>query len=365
MTVSVDKTTLAILVAVFVLTAGVVLVLQAIHPMTTAGVTIACEQINFDTVTDGEPDHSTSLLNTGLWVERVGVSDWHQLVFRIPSAWVAADSGRFGDDGYVTVIPDSPNSRIEITSELEAFSVRDIFIDGRANVSWRVSGNDHHVAIQSLQEPVPTELTVVLSTGDNLQLRLLDCAFLGRDEEILYQTESGVAEEVSFPVSFSTTEAILVSNSGRIEFDARVQVESLEEPLILIREINVVNVGCSVSEYTPDGRTRERNSLVRGSVNRPEYDPNDDYEIRSGEFFNAEPSVGYLQDFRVTPELAEASVVYQVKSLTVGSFEQAQQQLVRSRLDIVKNNQILILIYTISLATFGFITKYLLKRKEG
>ncbi|UCG50929.1 MAG: hypothetical protein JSW58_12105 [Candidatus Latescibacterota bacterium] len=365
MTVPIDKTSLIILIVVVVLTAGIVLVLQTIRPVTTASVTVTCEQINFDTVANGKADYSTSILNTGLWVESVSVSDWHQLLFRVPPAWAAEDSRRFVDNGLVTVVPNSPNSRIEIMSDLEAFSVRDVFIGGRVGVSWRVNGNEHHVTIRSHPESVPTELSVVLSTGDSLQLRLVDCAFLGRGSEMLHETKLGVAEEISFPVSFSRTEAILVSDSGRIQFDARVQAESSEEPLILIRDITVADVGCGVSEYTPDGRLRERNTLVRGGVLFPEYDPDDDYEIQSGEFVGAEPAVGQLAELRVTSGFAEASIVYQVKSLTVGSFDRAQQQLVRSKLDVVKNNQILILIYTTSLAVFVFITKYLLKRKES
>ncbi len=360
MSLTLNKSTLIIFIVIFLVTAGVALILQAIHPITKADVTITCEQINFDTVPENNT-HAAPLLNTGLWVKRVTVTDWDELVFRVPGARIPADLMSLTDEGLVTIVQGSPNGRMEIISDPDAFSVRDIFLKGAARISWGASNGDHRIAIQSHDKTAFHECSVSLSTADEVQLRLLDCAFLGRDKETLYEMASGVAEEMTFPISFSISEVVLISTSGRIKFDAHVQEESLEEGAVLIRDVNITNVGCSTSEYTPAGQTRERNTLLRGSVARPEYGPSEVFEVRPGEYIEAEPPVGHLQGFRVGPGFVEASVAYNVKSLTVGSGR-AQHQLVRSKLQDIKSNQMLIMIYATALAVFGFVTRFLKKK---
>jgi hypothetical protein len=363
MTLTLDKPTLIIFIVIFLITAGAALILGTIRPSTTADVSIVCEQINFDTLPE-EDVQTQSLLSTRLWVTGVTAMDWSELVFRVPGAWASTDSLFLTDNGVVTIVPNSANARIEILSVPDAFSVRDIFVKGSVRISWGVSNSNHRIAVQSHDNDVSHECSVVLSTGDNVQLRLLDCVFLGRDKEILYETTPGIAEEMVFPISFSTSEAVLISTSGRIKFTAHVQEESPEERTVLIRDINITNVDCLASEYTPAGQTRQRNTVLRGSVARRKYDPGDSFEIRQGEFIEAEPPTGYLEGIRAGSESVEASLMYHVNSLTVGS-ERAQHQLVRSKLQTVSSNQTLLLIYATAMAVFGFATRFLTKKKDN
>lgn len=360
-----DRRSVLVLLFVVIITAAVVLILHAMRPPTTASVTIACRQMNFDTSAQDIGGRSASLLGTRLWVEDVRVSTWKRVTFRVPPAWTKSNSHAGVSDPAVTIAPNSPNSRIELRSALEAFALRDIFVDGRATLSWRVSGDDQRIRVQPLADADGAEVSVVVSTGDSLTLRLLDCSFLGPDGELLYKTKSGVTEETMMPVSFATAEVNIVGDSGRIEVAARLQAEGREDPLIPIRGIDVANVNCGMREYTQSGTPQERNTLVRGSVHRPEYGADDGEEIRSGEFVDVEPAVGRLEALRVAPDLVEASVVYRARSLQAGAFENAKRQLVRSRLDAIMGNRMLLLIYTTSLAVFAFIMNYMLKKKES
>jgi hypothetical protein len=360
-----DKRSVVILLVVVILTAFAVVVLHAIRPPTTANVTIACQQVNFETTARGNNGQPVSLLATRLCVEDVRVSTWKRVTFRVPPAWAKRNSHPWVSGGSVTITPNSPNSRVELRSELEAFAVRDIFIDGRATLSWRVSGDDQRIHVQPIEGAGVTEVSVVVSTGDSLRLSLLECRFQGAGGETLYESKAGVTEEMVIPVSFATAEVNIVGNSGEVDMGARLQAEGREDPLVPIRGIEVANLNCGIREYTQAGMSEERNTLVRGSVRRPEYAADDEEQIYSGEVVVVDPAVGRLGELRVTPELVEASVVYRARSLTAGAFEHARRQLVRSRLDAITSNRMLLLIYTASLAVFGFVTNHLLKKKES
>lgn len=360
MNVAIDKTSVVILIIVVLLTAGIVVVLRGIRSPTTASVTIACEQIDFDTVAEGGEGTAVSLFDTGLWIESVRLEKWQQLVFRVPAQWETAQSRRLADAGLVTVEPATANAQIEIVSDPESFSLRDLFLDGSARISWRVNGPEQHVAIRS-----SAAVSTVLSAGDSLRLRLVDCTFVGRSGSVLSATKPEMTEEVTCPVSFARRDVRVLSKTGQIELEARLQSEVSSDPVVLLRDVEISHAVCAAEEYTPAGRLRSRNTLVRGSVHRPEYGADDEYEIRSGESFDVEPSDGHLEAFVINGEFAEASIVYQARSLVVGSFQRAQHQLIRSKLDEARSNELLILIYTLSLGIFGFLTKFLLRKKDG
>ncbi|UCE18783.1 MAG: hypothetical protein JSV84_00040 [Gemmatimonadota bacterium] len=364
MKVAVDKITLLILLGIIVVTTIAVVILQSIRPMITAEIRVTCEQINFDTPRPEANHPKVSLLNSGLWITKAKVSQFDRILFKAPRSIRATELARLSDGTQIVISPTSPNGHVTLSSSEEAFSLRDVFMESAARTSWGVHNTSQYILILNTEDQDQGELSASFSTGDSLHFILYNCAFLNHRGEMLYQTEQDAEESFAFPVSFGQRQANVVAYSGQLELEIESQPESYAENIDVLRELPVKNVDYSKKEYSQTGEIRERNTIVTGVLKRPAYSLEDSVKIQKGDFITATPGEGFLESLRADSSSLVVSIKYDVRSMKIGPYRNAEHELVRSKLVTLWKNQTLIIIYTVSIALFSLITNFIVRRKK-
>lgn len=364
MPVMVDRVTLWILLGVIGVTTIAVVALQSVHPMITAEITLECEQINFSPIRSQEDRQPVGLLNSGLWLTETKISQFDQILFKTAPSTESMDLARLCDGSEVTISPASPDGYVRLRSSEEVFSLRDIFIGPPSRVSWSARDAGQHILIMVPGNQNPGEISASFSTGDSLYLSVYNCAFLDQAGQILYRTRQGVIEDFVFPVSFARQRANVVTKSGRLGIDVRIQSGWFAENMEIVRAVEVENVDCSTKEYSATGQLRERNTVLAGVIKRPAYSLEDSVRISQGDFITATPAAGHLESLRADSSALRVAIKADVQSLKIGPNPGAQHEMVKSMLATLWENQTLIIGYTVTMALFTLITRFIVKRKK-
>lgn len=361
----VDKVTLSILLGIVVVTVIMVIILRSIHPMITAEVGIKCEQINFSMIKPENSHRWFSLLNTGPWITQAKISRFNAIKFKVLPSTAATDLARYCDGAEVVVSPISANSNVTLNSAEEAFSLRDIFLESNARISWSAHNNGQWILIKNETHTESSEISAAFSTGDSLRLGLFNCVFLDQKGEVLYETRPNVVEEFTFPISFGKPQVSVITDSGQLEIAVETQDEFFAENNELLRDLEVDHVDYYKKEYSRTGQVIEQNTVLEGTVKRPSYSLDDSVRVRMGDVIKTMPARGYLKSLRVGSGYLEASIRYHAQSIRIGPDRIAEHELVKSKLDTLWGSQTLIIIYTITLSVFGIITRLIIQRKKG
>ena len=360
----VDRVTLWILLGVIGVTTIGVIALRSVYPMITAEVALECEQINFSPIRSQEDHQPIALLNSGLWLAETKISQFDQILFKTAPSTGAMDLARLSDGGEVTISPASPDGYVRLRSSEEVFSLRDIFIEPPSRVSWSVHDAGQRILIMVPGSQNRSEISASFSTGDSLYLSVYNCAFLDQAGGTLHRTQQGVVEDFVFPVSFARQRANVVTKSGRFDVDIRIQSGWFAENMEIVRALEVENVDCSAKEYSATGELRERNTVLAGVIKRPAYGLEDSVGIRQGDFITATPAAGRLESLRADSSALRAAIKADVRSLKIGPNPGAQHEMVKSMLATLWENQTLIIGYTVVMALFTLITRFIVKRKK-
>ncbi len=358
-----DKESVLILLAIFLLTAIVVLTLKSSRPAVIADVRVNSKQVNFHTASVKNRTQPTSLLYSGLWLKQAKITQFDTLRFKSSRDIELTDLAGLCDKTEIRIFPFSSDSYIELSSIETAFSLKDIFVSKDVAISWSVIDSLQYVDIRDINGDSTWNKSAKFSTDDRLYLRVYNCSFLNRSGETLYQTQQNTVEEFDFPVSFAKSYAIAVAISGPLELDFVMQFESSDVGWDYIRDLKVSNVDYNEEERTPEGRKTYRNTISNGSIKLHRYSLDDSLVIQKGNFIKPAPSQGML-NLRADMKNVSTFIKYNVHSLTLGPYQKAEHELVKSRFDVLLEDRTLVIIYTISFALFGLMTKFIINKKK-
>ena len=124
-----------------------------------------------------------------MWVKEAKITRFKKIIFKGSPSIHESELAKYCDDREFIVSPGSSNSYVEIVSQEEAFSLRDILIMSDISFTWSVEDNLHNIVIQKIGVENQNEMSVDFSTGDSLRLALFNCQFINRNGKILYETE--------------------------------------------------------------------------------------------------------------------------------------------------------------------------------
>jgi len=363
--VRIDKAHVLTLVGIVALTAIVVGFLSTIREPTMVQVSVKCEQINFALTVRTEVRRALSFMNSPFWIRHAKLVKFGKIMFGAPPSLPALHLAHYRDETEITISPVSADSYVEIVSQVEAFSLRDVFVERDVSVSWGLVGDSYRVLIGNINEEGEGQISIDFSTGDSLRLQLFDCVFLDRNGAELHRTGRQSVEQVDIPISKVRPQAIVIANPGGIEMRLRPQVESFAEGIDLLSELAVDKVDFLKEERLSENTgLRDRNTILEGRVRLPEYAPNDSVGIQKGDYIRPLPKRGLLKQLKLDSSSVNVLLEYNARSLMVGPHESSGHELVRSTLEKILDNRILVVIYTVSMAIFYFVVHFIIKRKQ-
>lgn len=364
MRIVINKTTLVILFIAIAITAILVFILKSIRSPLTAHVKVESEQIRFDLDKNRYPNNM-SILNANLWANRAKISSFKQVQFRISPSAMPTDLLRFCDGNLVTISQASLDGSIAFVSNPESFSLRDMFLKGNASLVWRINEATHYIIIKNSNERNPSGISVVFSTGDSIEVQVYNCTFLDRNGEILYKTKPGDLEVLTFPMSSANSGVTVLANFDSLDLEIEMQDEVLAENLILLRGLNIKNVQFVKQERMTNGEIRDIDSIIGGSIRRLSYSSNDWVKINKGDLLLPVPNSCELISLSSKLNGLESEMRYLVKSFRVGNRYGAKTELVKSKLDILKESPTFVAVYGVALLIFGLLTKLVVEKKSS
>ena len=357
-----DRVTVVVLLSILIIVSVAVLILKAIRPALIADVMTRCQQINFELRPDAEANQPVLLLNNNLWIKEATINNFDRIQIKSSPSIQDTEMARLADKNTLIVSPRSSASYITIKSEEDAFALSDIFVATAAKFSLGIIDSGFLISLQEIGNAGYSGYTANFSLGDTLYLSLLDCAFLDSEENILHQTNSNTEEAFALPVSLAQPYLVATADSGKLSFEADWQLESLSDDTELIKDLKVSNIDYYKLEYTPGGKTRERNTVLEGKVMRRNYSLDDSVNIKKEMIIKAQPGEAMLNYLTANSSSIEANLQYKVKSLKLGQNINAEHELVKSKLELLWEDKTLFAIYSLSVIVFGAVLKLFLNK---
>jgi hypothetical protein len=358
------KVKLVILLTILLIITIVVITLKAISPSTNMEITIKCEQLNFKL---DDADNKNNIIHfSSFWINEVKLSNFSKITFKGSPAVHQSGLYKYSDKREFTISPASANSYVQVTSQEEAFSLRDMFNLSGALIYWSIEDTIHqYISLRKNSMGDKDKMSIRFSTGDSLHLLIYDCVLTDQKGNSLYETGSNEAVILDIPVSFSLQELNAVAGSGVLETELTSQTELLKQQPELLNGLEIKNV-----DYTREERIMSslepvfRNTVLDGTIRRPAYDLRELVQIQKGDFIKPQPSHGILRSLRINHGSLNVLLDYYAKSLKIGPYKQTEHELVKSEFDILYENDILFIIYTISITLFNLVMNFLKKEKK-
>ena len=357
-----DKVSITILVIILIIVSVTVLILQSIRPDLIAYVDIKCRQINFELKPLVEANQPVLLLHNNLWIKEARIDKFDRIRIKAAPSIQNTELDQLAPENIIIISPRSSSSYVKIKSELDAFSISDLFIKSAVNFSFGILDSGFHIELQKNENTDNSEYVANFSLGDTIYLSLLNCEFLDRDENRLYQTNTNIEEIFAFPVSLVQPYLVAMANSGILKFEAEWQIESLSKDVELIKDIEISNINYYMREYILGGKIKEQNTVLSGKVRRIGYSSDDSVNIRKDMVIKAQPQEAKLNYLTASSSSIEAHLLYKVRSLRLVQDKDVEHELVKSKLELLMKNKTLVAIYSLSIIVFGIVLNLLIKK---
>jgi len=361
---TIDKTKFPIFISAVVFAIIGVVILHNIRPSITVDARIHSEQVNFDLKKLDNPQ-PFCFPNSNLWILRAKIQEFKTIMFKASPEIENSKLINFCDGRKFLITPISNTGYAVIKSQKGTFSLNEIFFEADIAVSWKGNGIFHNIAIKNITETDSLDISSEFSIGDTLSLTLYNCAFRDSNERILYKTNPNKLERFTIPISFANPHVLARAKNNKLDIEIEVEVDAFTEDIEILKDLQIKNLNFLQQKYDAAGKIKEKNCLLNSSFKRARYSADDSVVIRKGDFIKSRPDNTFLKFLKIEAKALMLQLQYRnVSSFKVGPRADAEQELVKSLLDILRANELLIIIYSIAVIIFGVLTNLIVKKKQ-
>ncbi len=358
-----DKLKISIFVIALVITSIVILILYNVRPSINIDAEIYSKKINFEIKKSDNPK-PFSFPNSSLWILNSKIQNFERIQFKASKKNEDENLISKSTNQKFNILPNSNTSYVSFTSQREDFCLSNIYFKTDIAASWLVYGSSHLLEIKNKKETDTTKIYSEFSTGDTLEISLYNCIFTDSSGVSLYKTKVNTIEEFIIPIS-SANPFVLVRTNNKMGMEVQVEADAFDEDIDLLKDIHIKNLDFKEQEFDAAGNPKIKNSLIKATIKRNSYTTDELVELNKGDNINPSPDNILLKSLKINDENLYLNLCYEnVNSLKVGKDVNNEKEMVKSTLEILGSNKLLIVIYGITMILFGLLTNFIIKKKQ-